>query len=835
MLRRILIAAVVIAALLFLPPLVNLQRFKAQIAQTLTASIGRTVTFTEVHFQVLPQPGFVFSNLSVAEDPGFGFEPMLTAPEMTASLRLASLWRGRMEISRLSFDSPSLNVTRNDSGYWNLGTSVQRAASVPAAPTAQTRASQAPRFPYIEVTDGRVNIKTGLKKAAFTLVEADFSLWLESPNHYKMRLASRPIRTDANLGDTGRLRADATLTREHDERIEEIPLKVSLRWDDAQLGQATWLLTGEDRGWRGDLQLRAELNGTARSLDVSSTVSVENFRRYDIANLDSFRLRADCSAQLVRASRGLDLRFALQDLSCLSQVGDGKVELTGDGSLAERSYDLKLVATDVPISRSLELYRRAKLNVSDSLRGSGTLSAELHASTRVACVEGTASLKDARIQDENYSLDVTLTPAPSGQAKKTIGNQAACFRFGPLNFGGKDTQLVVSAENSLAGARLSVKGSSEAESLLAAAKSFGLVARDYHATGKVDIDAQLEFPSGGFRYPEWRGSAQSTELKLPQGITLRKAAFAFLGDRVMLKNFTSTLPDFQTEVSGSISWPVRCDPSPCAASFALHATSLDIDRLNQELNPAFRSRNWFYLPRIFSSNRTRQEPVSAFLVFNASGSFTVDRLTMRKLQIRTVSVDADWQDGVLRLNNFSGNSLGGAALANSTLQFKKGMTVAGEVALTNFDLTATGDLLGIQWGRGKASLNAAFSFEGATQEKIKQTLKANLTFAAKDGALNSLASPGDLHYNSWAGRASVEGTTLTIEESTLTSRGQRIAMTGKVGEGLSLELRLVGGNRDAAITGTLAAPNLTPAASAEVAASNRSNAAAPKSPVSKRP
>jgi hypothetical protein len=725
-----------------------------------------------------------------------------------------------MEISRLSFDSPSLNVTRNDAGYWNFGTSVQRAASVPAAPTAQPRASQAPRFPYIEANDGRVNIKTGLKKAAFTLVEADFSLWLESPNHYKMRLASRPIRTDANLGDTGRLRADATLTREHDERIEDIPLKVSLRWDDAQLGQGTWLLTGADRGWRGDLQVRAELNGTPRSLDVRSTVSVENFRRYDIANLDSLRLRTDCSAQLVRASRGLDLRFALQNLSCLSRVDDGKVEITGSGSLAERSYDLKLVATDVPLSRALELYRRAKLNVSDSLRGSGTLSAELHASTRVGCVEGTASLKDARLQDENYSLDVTVSPSLlSERGKKAKANQRACFSFGPVSFRDKETELLVSAENSLSAARLAVKGSSEAESLLAAAKSFGLVARDYHATGDVDVDALLEFAPDGFRYPQWRGSAQSAELKLPQGITLRKAVFAFLGDRVLLKNFTSALPDLQTEVSGSISWPVRCDPSPCPASFALHATSLDVDRLNQELNPAFRSRNWFYLPRIFSSSRTRQEPVSAFLVFSASGSFTVDRLKMRKLQIRNVSVSADWQDGVLRLTNFFGNTFGGAVQGNSTLQFKKGMTVAGDVALTNFDLSATGDLIGIQWGRGKASLNAAFSFEGATQEKIKQTLKANLTFAAKDGALNSFGSPGDLYYNSWAGKALVEGTTLTIDESMLTSRGQRIAMTGKVEEGLSLDLRLAGGNRDAAVTGTLAAPELTPAASTEVAAS----------------
>src|SRR3569832_257308 len=102
MARRIAIVVLVLALLMFLPPFINLQRYEARITQSLSGAIGRKVTFAKVHLRVLPQPGFTFTNFVIAEDPAFGLEPILRADEVTASLRLTSLWRGRLEIAKLS-------------------------------------------------------------------------------------------------------------------------------------------------------------------------------------------------------------------------------------------------------------------------------------------------------------------------------------------------------------------------------------------------------------------------------------------------------------------------------------------------------------------------------------------------------------------------------------------------------------------------------------------------------------------------------------------------------------------------------------------------------------
>ena len=70
------VAALVVAAVV--PPLINMGRYKAQIAQLMEASLGRPVRLSSVELRLLPWPEFVLYDLSVAEDPAYGAEPVLT-------------------------------------------------------------------------------------------------------------------------------------------------------------------------------------------------------------------------------------------------------------------------------------------------------------------------------------------------------------------------------------------------------------------------------------------------------------------------------------------------------------------------------------------------------------------------------------------------------------------------------------------------------------------------------------------------------------------------------------------------------------------------------------
>ena len=110
----------------------------------------------------------------VHDDPAFGAEPMLRASEVTASLRLTSLFRGRLEISRLVLTEPSLNLVQmaRAIGTWNIFWNVHLDA---VAPTGKRCVSARPGFPYIEADRGRINFKIGQEKMPFALSEADYA------------------------------------------------------------------------------------------------------------------------------------------------------------------------------------------------------------------------------------------------------------------------------------------------------------------------------------------------------------------------------------------------------------------------------------------------------------------------------------------------------------------------------------------------------------------------------------------------------------------------------------------------------------------------------------
>ena len=220
-----------------LPPLVSVSSYQHRIATSISTSLGRPVHFDQVSLNLLPLPSLTITNFVVEEDPAFGAEPIIRANTVLATLRVSSLWRRRIEFSRISFAEPSLNLVHDSRGKWNFESVLLQAAQIDTAPTAQRKAGSTPRFPYIEASGARINLKERMVKTPFSLTEADFALWLPDPSAWRMRLRGRPIRTDTSVSDTGNLQLEATLGRAGS--LEAVPLDVQATWRGAPLGEAS--------------------------------------------------------------------------------------------------------------------------------------------------------------------------------------------------------------------------------------------------------------------------------------------------------------------------------------------------------------------------------------------------------------------------------------------------------------------------------------------------------------------------------------------------------------------------------------------------------------------
>jgi hypothetical protein len=297
--RRVVWTCVVLVVLLLLallPPLLNVSRLRHRIAESMSASLGRPVHLDNVTMHLLPVPGFTLENLVVSEDPAFGSEPVIRANTVEATLRPSSLWRRQVELSSIRFEEPSVNLVRNAQGKWNLQSLLMHAASVDTAPTAQRKAGPEPRFPYIEATGSRVNLKLGEEKKPFALTDADFALWLPTPAEWRVRLEGKPARTDTNITDPGTVKLEGSLERAGG--MAEVPVDLKASWEGAPLGEASKMLTGEDMGWRGNLTVEMALQGKLGAAKLTTKVHLEELRRADFVPVSSMDVRLACSGVL---------------------------------------------------------------------------------------------------------------------------------------------------------------------------------------------------------------------------------------------------------------------------------------------------------------------------------------------------------------------------------------------------------------------------------------------------------------------------------------------------------------------------------------------------------
>jgi hypothetical protein len=365
-------AFVVLLAILIVPPFLSMSRYKSRITQLISASLGRPVRISSVEARLLPWPGFVLNNLTVEEDPAYGAEPTLHANTVTASIRLLSLWRGRLELDTISVDEASLNLVRSSPGHWNLD-SLLRKATVQAQSDAGKPANldKPVRLPYLKATHSRINIKMGTEKLPFSLLSTDLSFWQQNPGDWRVRLRGQPARTDLSIeqGDTGTVRLEASLRQAAE--LRQMPLHIDLEWRQAQLGQLTRLLLGSDAGWRGDLTGELHLDGTPEAAQVKTRLRATGVHRAEFAPAAPMDFDANCNLFAHFTARAID------NMLCDSLLGSGHIRLTGnlpsDGGPPSFSVELDRIS----IAAALDALRTVRSDLAPGLEATGSASGKI--------------------------------------------------------------------------------------------------------------------------------------------------------------------------------------------------------------------------------------------------------------------------------------------------------------------------------------------------------------------------------------------------------------------------------------------------------------------------
>lgn len=422
--------AVLLLLAFLLPSQLSINRYQHSIASVMARSIGRPVHLSGVDWRLLPTPAFILHDLTVSEDASFGAEPLLTARTVIASVSLYSLWRGHPVFSSIHVDQASLNLVRNDAGRWNL-------EALLATPAQQHLAASSPArraLPYLEATDSRLNLKSGYEKSPYSLINSDLALWQDQPGQWRIRLRGQPVRTDIAENtdaaqDAGEIRIEGSL--QSAATLRQMPVHLQLAWRDAQLGQLSLLLLGNDAGWRGNLTADLALTGSAEQASIQGRLRATDVHRAELGPVASLDLDSNCGLVYQHTRR------AIPQLHCDTRIADGHLLYAVQQSPAQQSITLQRI----PLQATLDLLRTLRSNFAPGLSASGVLDGELRLQPPPAPVphrghshtpppdapawSGSITLTGGRISGDSlgqpWSLPrLTLQPNPAGALAATV-------------------------------------------------------------------------------------------------------------------------------------------------------------------------------------------------------------------------------------------------------------------------------------------------------------------------------------------------------------------------------------------------------------------------------
>jgi hypothetical protein len=811
--QRVVIAMVAIVTILFLVR-PGVSRLKLRIAGSISRAVARSVEIGSVHLRFLP-PGFDLENLIVQEDPAFGAEPMLRAPEVMATVRLTSLLRGRLDVSRLELTEPSLNLVRRADGRWNWETLLEQAARTPTAPTAKSKSEVRPGFPYIEASSGRINLKSGQEKTPYALLDADFAVWQDSENAWGGRLQAHPIRTDVNLDDAGVLRVNGTWQRAPS--LRETPLQFNIEWNAVQLGQLTKLFSGNDKGWRGTARLDATLKGPPAALQISVDTSIEDFHRYDISSGGGMRLKAHCDAKYSSAEQGA------QEIFCTAPVGNGTITLHGDAGLpGVHRINLALELENIPANAAAQLALRSKQNLPPDLVAAGNVRGnfvvrEESKSEQKAEFEGSGEISRLQLQSASGKVNFAAATVPfvlttgQGRSPKIKSPTSGAFvpvvdglrvEFGPFAVAlGRPSPAQAQGWFGRSGYALAIHGEGEIAPVLQLASLLGVPAIKTNAQGVAQMELLVSGPwtshvsdtSSGFSAPQVTGKVQLHNVRatlhgLNGAVEISSAELLLSPDEARIDRLNARAGN--AHWSGSISLPRNCGiPGACVANFNLNTEQVTLNGLHDWLHSPHADRRWY---QVLSA--TEPAPPSFFQDLRAAGRVSAGRMLIRDVVANRISASLQLEHGSLKLSDLRADVLGGKQRGDWEIDFSSGSPVyRGSGTLTAISLVQVADAMHDSWISGSANVNYQFKASGTDSPAFWKSAEGAFQFEMWDAVLSHIALNTDdppLRVGGWLGRAHLQDEKFEIDKGKLISPSGAYDVSGTASFGQELDFKL---------------------------------------------
>ena len=369
--RKLKITAIVFGALLaivlVLPLLINVNSFRPKIESEAGTALGRQVTLGDLSLSILTGEVGV-ENIQIADDPAFGKSPFVTAKSVKVGVKLFPLiFSKQLVVTGIILEEPQITLLKAPNGKWNfssLGGSAKESAKPEKSSTALPQNFSIGK---LEIRDGKMSVGNVNSKTTPQLYDkvnlevTDFSL-----------TSQFPFELTALLPGGGKTTVSGKAGPINQQDAANTPMEVGVKVNDLNLATSGFVEPS---------------SGIGGQVDMDGTLKSDGSQAKLVGALTCNKLKL--SPKGTPAAKPVAVKYALNsDLSKQSgtitqgdiAIGKAQAQLSGGFRTQGESQivNLKLSAPNMPVDELEAMLPALGVTLpSGSQLTGGTLSADL--------------------------------------------------------------------------------------------------------------------------------------------------------------------------------------------------------------------------------------------------------------------------------------------------------------------------------------------------------------------------------------------------------------------------------------------------------------------------
>lgn len=745
---------VLVAVLLALPYVLDVNRYRGRIEAELEKRLGRDVSLGNMRLSLLPL-AFRVENATIAEDPDFGQGKVFArAQELYVTAELMPLLRGDVQVRSLELQQPQIELIRNAQGVWNvasLGRNAVAPATPPAGqtPEAQARARQqrsqerqpqqqarAKEFSLegLRIRDGQVAVTDWQKRQGRALYD-HIDLGVENFEPGKPFDVLLAAKLPGKGAQTVKLQARAGPIA--DGELLRTPIDGAITLNEVSLSAAQkFLNTSALQGAEAVASGEARIKNAEGKLESSGALKLEQPRirgvevGYPISA--DYNITGDLASDVIRIDKA-----ALK-------LGGTPISITGvvNTRPTPSQIDLRVWTPDAPIAEIARLAAAFGVAFNPGTRIDGRIKADVQArgaadrpllSGNVSASNLVITGKDLAQPVNVQGIELAMTPSVvrSNEFAATTGGTTVAVQFSLSQYTTPNPLVEATVRTSNAGVG----------EMLSIARAYGVSAVDgITGSGSAALDVRASGPLKNASAMTFAGNGalQNATLRLPalrQPLNIRMANIRFTQNAAVLENVSASVAN--TNASGTIT--IRDFASP-KAQFALSADKLDLAELPNWLAtrpaPAAAGASTSLLPQAHA----QAGAPGAFDRMVGTGTIRVGTVLYRDLVLTNLRSNVTLDRGVIRVGPFVADVFGGVQSGNMVIDtrptpFVYSVSSKLERVDANQLLSSVSSLKQTLFGLLAANASTNFTASG---DQIARTLDGKLALNLNNGRIANM-------------------------------------------------------------------------------------------------